>query len=216
MVYQPRSPRQPSGSSSAVRADVAAQELVRAAEAELRGDAADVADALAVVEHLAQGLQPPAVHEHHAVHELHAVAVARVEHLAHVVGGDADRLLHEHVLSGARRPDHPRLANAGRQRDVDRIDVGAARAARRSRRRRRDRRCGQAAGKRRRTRGCARAAAGDRDERALPARRIACQFLRAMSAVPRIPQRQTAALVMRSPRPSSPRPSGRGDEACLA
>ena len=118
MLYQPRSPRQPSGSSSSLGADVACEKLARSAEGELRSDPLERTDALAVGENLSHALQPPAVHEHHAVHELDAALPARRENLPHVLGCDADRLFHEHVFSRFRRADHPRLANPCRQGDV--------------------------------------------------------------------------------------------------
>ncbi len=63
------------------------------------------------------------MHEHHAVHELDFVFAAGVEHRPHFSTIDAARLLAQHVLAGLGGADHPLLANAGRQRDVDGIDV---------------------------------------------------------------------------------------------
>ena len=81
------------------------------------------ADAFAVVEHFPHLRQPAAVHEHHAVHELHVVVAAGVEHLGNVRRGVPPRLFAQHVLAGLGGPNHPFLAHAGRQRDVDGVDI---------------------------------------------------------------------------------------------
>ena len=68
--------------------------------------------------------QTRAVHEHHAVHELHAVFCARGDHFFQVGGADPAGLFADDVLARRRRAQHPFLAQAGRQRDINRIHIG--------------------------------------------------------------------------------------------
>jgi hypothetical protein len=102
-------------------ADVARKELAGGAKGELGCDPLQPTDALAVVEDLTHALQSSAVQEHHAVHELDAALPARGKNLANVSGGDAGRFFHEHMLSGFRRADGPRLADSRWQREIDGI-----------------------------------------------------------------------------------------------
>ena len=118
MLYQPKSPRQPSGSSSLWVRMLLWKNSSEPPKRELRDDPRNRADALAVVKDLADAVQPPAVHEHHPVHQLHAVTPAGFDDFPHFGGGAPHRLFHQHVLSGFRRADRPLAANHRRQRDI--------------------------------------------------------------------------------------------------
>ena len=105
------------GLQLAVGANVALEELRRREKGELGDDPPDLANALAVVHDRAD--RPPlAVHEHHPVHELDAVATAGGKDFLHVACRGGNGLFGQHVLSGLRRPDQPRLADTGRQGNI--------------------------------------------------------------------------------------------------
>ena len=68
----------------AVQPDVSFQKFRWRAEAELRRDSPDFANALSIIEGLAQRLHPSAVHIHDAVHELHVVRLTSLDHFAQI------------------------------------------------------------------------------------------------------------------------------------
>ncbi len=177
---------------TAVHADVAAEELVGAVEAELRGDAADVADARAVVERrrsaasrrLCMNITPSM---NCTRWRSHSASISRTSSAVTPTGFSTST-----CLPARGGLEHPLLAQAGGERDVDRVDVGAAKQLAVALDGVRALGCGHAAwhaATNARLRSSERLATATSD--ALPARRIACQFFRAMPAVPRMPQRQT-------------------------
>jgi len=107
----------------AVQANVRLEKRFGAAERELDADAAKRPESLGVVDRAAQQRQSTTVHEHHAVHELHAVGSTGVGHRAQVGERRRAWLFAQDMLPRFGRADHPFATQAGRQRDVDRVDV---------------------------------------------------------------------------------------------
>jgi len=108
---------------SRLHADVLSEKTLRRHEAELRGDAFDFADGGAVIKLASQGGQPFAVHEHDPVHELHPRLFTGLDDLAHLVRIDPAWLFAEDVFPGGSGGEDEFLAQAGREGDVERIDV---------------------------------------------------------------------------------------------
>ena len=125
MQYQPRSPRQPSGSNAPWGRMLPWKNSGGAPKRKLRDDPPNLPNALAIVDDLPDTVQPLAMHEHHAVHELDTVAAAGGEDLLYVAGGGCDRLFGQYMLSSLGSTDQPRLADAGRQGNIHGIHLVA-------------------------------------------------------------------------------------------
>ena len=82
-------------------------------------DAAHLPKVLRVIERGAKGVQPLAVHEHDAIHELHALLPAGIEHLGELGQAGSAGLLADDVFTRRRGLEHPFLAEAGWERDVN-------------------------------------------------------------------------------------------------
>jgi hypothetical protein len=81
---------------------------------------------VAIVQDLAEPIEPPAVHEHHAVHELDVVATAGIEHRgdlarSHPTGFSASTCLPASAALITRLFPH-----ASRQRNVHGVDIRPA------------------------------------------------------------------------------------------
>src|SRR5262245_1640235 len=113
------------GLKIALHANVACQKLVGGFKAELRGDAADGADGLLVVQHAAHQTKAPAVHEHDAIHELHVAPPTGIQNFAQVSARDGTWLFAQDVFTCLGRAYNPFLPHGGGQRQINGIDIVA-------------------------------------------------------------------------------------------
>jgi hypothetical protein len=105
--------------------DIVFGKFVGTTEAELAGDSPQLPDAASVIQHFPQFIQPLAVHKHDPVHELDFVLFACGDHFFGFSGITSDRLFGKNVFARLGCPNHPFLAQARGNREINGIDIGS-------------------------------------------------------------------------------------------
>ena len=178
------------GFEPAIHANVVAEKIFAGIKTKDRGNAPELANAPAIVEHFADACQARAVHEHHAVHELHAVFPAGVNHLLKVGRAQGAGFFANDVFARRCRAQDPFLAQAGRQRKINRVHVfGGDQFLVTAQRRRRIFKRGFPLAFHNELAAAFEIAAGHGGYDRIAAVKNAVQFFRAMFAAPNIPNR---------------------------